>query len=389
MNKIIIYILSFVFSVCVLSSCIDEYDVEMKGNGHTVIVEGEILSNSLCVINFSRVLQSDNDDFDYKIRRITLDGSDGSSCNGYNFNGYWCLSVNKLNPDVEYSVHVFTEEDEFATLPSKPLYSDNVTSVSYSLHSNREELHIDVTTQEDGKTEKFYKWDYVEDWEVHTPYSTPFRYDPICDSIIRLDNPPKLDVGYGHHVCTSPIYASNENYDYGAIKDLKIHAIDYTDDRLQYIYRIRVRQLAISRAEYDYYKACEQYTEGMSGIFTPQPSYLPSNFRHVKHNGVAVKEGQKIDGVTKISGYIGIRGNAPTTDLYIYTSKVPYHNTHNFDMLDDDIAESLTPRTIYNMGYWPAKHSPMKTLWGPRHCFDVTDAEWGYLSLSKPSDWLK
>ena len=56
-----------------------------------------------------------------------------------------------------------------------------------------------------------------------------------------------------------------------------MYDIDRSDERMFYRYSGLVHQRAISKAEYEYELARRQAASEMGGLFTPQPSALPTN----------------------------------------------------------------------------------------------------------------
>ena len=69
------------------------------------------------------------------------------------------------------------------------------------------------------------------------------------------------------------------NYDNQHIQRRKIYDIDRDNERVYYRYSGLVQQRAITKAEYEYEQARLQASSEMGGLFTPQPSALPTNIR--------------------------------------------------------------------------------------------------------------
>ena len=78
------------------------------------------------------------------------------------------------------------------------------------------------------------------------------------------------------------------NYESQHIQDLKMYEIDLRNERISQRYSGLIHQRAISKAEYEYELARRQADSEMGGLFTPQPSALPTNIRCLTSNKRAI-----------------------------------------------------------------------------------------------------
>ena len=85
------------------------------------------------------------------------------------------------------------------------------------------------------------------------------------------------EVGWKDASGTTIMVGSSTNYDGQQIRRLKIYDLDRTNERVWYMYSGLVSQRAITKAEYEYELARRQASSEMGGLFTPQPSALPTN----------------------------------------------------------------------------------------------------------------
>ena len=73
------------------------------------------------------------------------------------------------------------------------------------------------------------------------------------------------------------LVGSSQNYEGQHIRQFKLYGIGRGSELVYYKYSSLVHQRAISKAEYEYELARRQASSEMGGLFTPQPSALPTN----------------------------------------------------------------------------------------------------------------
>ena len=90
--------------------------------------------------------------------------------------------------------------------------------------------------------------------------------------------------GWKDAVGSTIMVGSSTNYEGQHIQRLKMYDLDCSDERVYYKYSGLIHQRAISKAEYEYELARRQAGSEMGGLFTPQPSALPTNIHCLTSN---------------------------------------------------------------------------------------------------------
>ena len=122
----------------------------------------------------------------------------------------------------------------------------------------------------------YYSWTYDETWEVHPAFQI-FQYfdtETLMPDFISSPFPVR---GWFDATGSSIMVGSSASYEGHHIQQLKMYDIDRRDERVWFRYSGLVHQRAITKAEYEYDMARRQAGSEMGGLFTPQPSALPSN----------------------------------------------------------------------------------------------------------------
>lgn len=138
-------------------------------------------------------------------------------------------------------------------------------------------LEVSLSARDNAKETRYYRWDYIETWE----YTSTFRSD--FELVNRLPVPRKPGEGiyrcYRSRPSTRILVGTSIQLSDDVISNQLLETIPVGDQRTVARYSIEVRQRAITRVEFEYLKQLQKSTEGLGGLFDPQPSQLYGNLR--------------------------------------------------------------------------------------------------------------
>lgn len=398
------YIVLMMTAMC-LASCIDEYNVDPKGsNVERLVVEGHIVSNATCrftlhhtaplsspvgafdpvtnaiVLVFEEYEMPDHEiDHDYSLNSSpTVSVEAPYDCfGGYELSeepGTYYVFVGNLKPDSRYYLYIdHPDYGVFKSEPQYPLDAPELDSIGHSGGNGEYAVSINVTTGE-MKERTFLMWDYEEYWEIYTPFTARYKYDVTLKDYVPLYPETNTNHGWGFQTNNSLIVACNDDYGYGKIQQKTLYDRQRDDLRFTNLYCARIRQMAITEVEYEYYNLLNKQTSEMGGIFTPMPAELPSNI--VGENG------------EKAVGYIGVRGKIGFKDLYLSRSDVGCQRYDVAELLPDSLVKEpeIMIRSNYRV-YDRPFFGPVK--WTERWSVDCQDPYWGeHVTLEKPFFWI-
>lgn len=396
------YLYTLLFCTLLMGGCIDEYEAYLPSSDEKrLVVEGNICSDMMCTfyLTYSLALNETSAYVGFAPvitdARLTVIGEDGTvfpdGNNGlYSPSGVYQVEVGTLRPDVRYWLKIETGGDVFTTDPQFPLSTESDVSLSFEQGRSDQEVDILVTpaAPTDGQR-GYYRWDYTEYWEVYTPYTADFEYDPASNMIVKATTPKN------HGWCTQSSVnakmASSSDFQENHIVGMPLISIMNTDNRLNSKYYVRVYQRRISQQEYEYEMLRNKLSDQMGGLFTPMPADLPTNI-HCE------------SGDRKAIGFVGVSGQVTTATLAISSSEVNYEPRRRPSQIDHNDLAPASCRQIYYSGYrlvafnyddphfqgdgpFDAESVPHKK-WAERWCVDCTDPYWN-ASLRKPYDWPK
>ena len=298
MKQLLYMVLCLIVGVT-LSGCIEEYKADIPNeDSDLLVVEGTICSGSLNQFSLSRTRSINSSSYSAPLMvtgaTVSVRGNDGSvfmaqpTADG----NYYC-QIDNLNADVEYCLHIETDGEVYESEPQKPLRTEKIANVTGVQNTPESNIDILVTPAAPFNPDEphYYSWTYDETWEVRPPLTTEIYFD--TDSLMRayytddFPNPyPKR--GWKDSKSSITMIGGSTNYESQHIQSLKMYEIDLRNERISQRYSGLIHQRAISKAEYEYELARRQADSEMGGLFTPQPSALPTNIRCLTSNKRAI-----------------------------------------------------------------------------------------------------
>ncbi|MBO7129477.1 MAG: DUF4249 domain-containing protein [Prevotella sp.] len=279
-----LYMILCLIVVMMLSGCIDEFDADIPTeDSDLLVVEGTIYSERMNVftLSYTQPINSSSAPRMVMGAKVSVRGTDGSEYVAQQTDGNYSTYIGPLDPDVEYYLHIETDGDVYESEPQKPLRTEKIADVRGVQDTPESNIDVLITPDapfEPGKA-NYYSWTYDETWEVHSDYRTTVRYDieQMKEVIDAYQFPWR---GWKDATSTTIMVGASSNYEDQRIRRLKIYDIGYyNEERMYYRYSGLVHQRSISKAEYEYELARRQASSEMGGLFTPQPSSLPTNIR--------------------------------------------------------------------------------------------------------------
>ena len=327
MKHIPYYLLAL--SLFILSGCIEEFEADIpEEDSNLLVVEGTICSGKTNTFFLSRT-QPVNSSYTPQTvvgAKVSVRGSDGSEYRAEEAGGYYACWIESLNPDAEYSLHIETDGEVYESEPQKPLRTESIAEVHGVQDTPDSDIDILITPDapfESGHA-NYYSWTYDETWEVQSDYTTSVFYDiELMDAVIK---PNQFSWrGWKDAASSAIMVGGSANYEGQHIQNLKLYDIGHhLDERMYHRYTSLVHQRAITKAEYEYELARRQAGLEMGGLFTPQPSALPTNIHCLTSN-------------RHVIGFVGCSMNTSEYRFFLdasdYAIRLPVH---------DDTREWLT-----------------------------------------------
>lgn len=359
------YIIGMVGLLIVLLpiGCVEKFEADISDLvTEGLVVEGDIISDSTVQFRLSKTLPltetDDNkvqfDDFLNVEANLAVKGSDGTSWTGIaRGKGMYEVEIGTLMPEVEYSVEIQYKGDTYQSEPQKPLGMVDIERVSFSQPDLAGPVSILLDTEE-AKDTQYFLWYFEEDWEIRAHFQTKDLYDSESNSVIHYKYPPVAQ-GWCYNALDDIMLGTTESNISNKIVGKKIQSIANIDPRISFLYSIRIQQRNLSKQEYEYYQVRTKLNNEMGGLFTPQPSELPTNITCSNPT-------------RKVIGYVGCNMGIAKSHLYIKEDEVLYLENYTCDVGKDPEGSYADK---FAAGFQISDNTEMGIEWASVKCVDV------------------
>ncbi len=145
-------------------------------------------------------------------------------------------------------------------------------------------LLIYVNAHDDQKKTQYYRWDYEETWEFHTPFESRLEYkngkvDLRTNNIWQCWRSAKS---------SSINIASSTKLNQDIISNYPLIKLGSNSIKLPIKYSVLVKQYALTPEAYSYFEILKKNTESIGTLFDPLPSQLTGNIRCLSNPGEPV-----------------------------------------------------------------------------------------------------
>lgn len=275
---------------CVLSlfviGCIEPYTIEgVQADPQYLVVDGFInASEKTCSVKLSRAVsinaehvppgepgatvfvQSENGE------QFFLTGQEGDDVGLY-------ISENiPVVTDKNYKLHVFL--DNGRQYESAVIRIEKAAEIeSLTWEADDEDLDIRVSTVPNTSSTKFYRWRLEESWQYNAPSSS--------NLVIRDGMPSAREPHESVFTCyrTDPSYkiliGSSQNLTSNVVRNYIVQSVSTSSVKLSILYRMMVRQYALSEEAYTFWLNLYKTTENTGGLFDPMPGQVIGNIKCV------------------------------------------------------------------------------------------------------------
>ena len=303
---------SILHCLCLLlCGCITEFEAKHTEEISDVLVVEGIISDDESVIILSRSAGLNHDDTQdmsaYSVPDATVyvECDDGTQWEA-TFHPDWDLGfgkgngsrytveTGKLNPERQYRMKIEMEAHEYCSEFAGPMITPEIDSVFWTKKAKEQPVNINVATHAADSMVRYYRWLYREDWETRAKIPTS-GYLSSCSK---------------HNNSREILLGTTEKTAFGRLTYI-LAAIPPSDDRFEFLYRMDVTQIAISKRAFDYYTNIKKNAQQTGGIFAHIPSEIKGNITCIT------------DSNRPVIGYMDV-SSATRARLYIYRSEGVY-----------------------------------------------------------------
>jgi hypothetical protein len=276
-------------SITVTAGCIQKFQPRLSSplTGYLVV---EAIINSgggSSSITLSRTTNLNDSTMSYESGALVqVEGTD-SSVHPFTEqpNGVYGTTQLNLDTALEYRLRIKTTANEEYLSDFVPVKTTPpIDSINWQLVNGGVQVY--VNTHDPHNNTLYYKWDYVETWEFHSPFPKELNYDSFYVNGVQYLNVANYSPGIADssiYTCwqtdQSPyiLLASSAALSTDVIADFPLILIPQSSIKLTAEYSIVVNQYALTPDAYKFLQTMKTSTEETGSVFSPQPSQLQGN----------------------------------------------------------------------------------------------------------------
>ena len=180
-----------------------------------------------------------------------------------------------LNPAKRYRLHLNTlagqeYASDFVPVKTTPPIDD------FSWRAENDGVNIRLSTHDPANATRFYRWDYVETWEINPIYRPQVEYKAgtLTFPDISVPYPTRC---WGTAPSTTILLTNTTPLSQDVVADRVVRVLPPTSERLNTRYSMLVQQYALTRDEFAYWELLRKNTESIGSLFDAQPVQLTGN----------------------------------------------------------------------------------------------------------------
>ena len=171
-------------------------------------------------------------------------------------------------------------------------YNPPIDSVNWKRQGKDVQLY--VNTHDPNNNTKYYQWEYVETWELHTYYLSTLKYKEVTNSrgvttySAVYNDSSSFGPDLTKYFCwrTEPsttIFTGTSSNLSSDVINLPMISIPADSWKLNILYSVNTKQYSLSKGRYEFLQRMKKNTESTGSVFDAQPSELNSNIHCVSN----------------------------------------------------------------------------------------------------------
>jgi len=199
--------------------------------------------------------------------------------------GQYALTGVFTEPAARVRLHVRTASSktyvsEFVTIRTTP----KIDSIVW--RPTTDGVFININTHDDTGQTRYYKWDFVETWQYHAEVYSAFKN--VGGTPVFRNSDEYIYTCWKTSPSTNILVGSTVRLTNDIVREFHLTFLPVRSSELSIKYSTIVRQRSISKEEYSFYEQVQTTTEGIGGLFDPQPSAVPGNISCSSNPGEVV-----------------------------------------------------------------------------------------------------
>ncbi|MBA4054026.1 MAG: hypothetical protein C0490_04875, partial [Marivirga sp.] len=216
--------------------------------------------------------------------RIHADNGDSFMLTLQDSGRYFAAGL-QIVPTLKYQLRIRTSDDkEYISDYIEIKQSPEIDSVIWK--PGETGLEILVNTHDNTGNTRYYRWDYLETWEYHSPATSAFK---LVDNEVVFRSPEDyLHKCWNTVPSTKILIGSSFRLAEDLIRDFPLISLPQFSDKISVQYSVLVKQRALSKIEFEFWSDLQKVTEGVGSLFDSQPYEIKGNIHNASDPSIPV-----------------------------------------------------------------------------------------------------
>ena len=358
------------------SSCVYPYGLSVDEEALTplLVVEGDIIANGITRIQLSRTVALKETVLSLECQALVYieDEHGGRYVAKEIESGIYEAETQALNSHLRYRLYIeLANKMSYVSEYVPVCISPPIDSVGYVVNATKTGVDFHVSTHDPLGKSRYYKWEYIEDWEINSEYYSELVFEAETGRYRSRSLEENLYYCWTKGESTVILLGQSTRLQEDVIANRKIATLWEYDQRVSVLYCMQVIQKVLTREGYTYWENLRKNTEDMGGIFSTQAS-------EIKGNIISLSNPDEV-----VLGYISA-STVSYSNRVFFPGGVLKRRTVVCGV--DEIAPSDTQAglSLASTGMLPIKYNAFGEVeWRPGSCSDCRR----YGSKKKPSWW--
>jgi len=184
-------------------------------------------------------------------------------------NGLYSVNQLQLDTSQQYQLKIITADgNEFRSDPNSVRTSPPIDSVYWSQDSSYN-VHIYLNTHDPTNNTRYYRWDFVENWEYHSAYNSFLEL--VNDTPVFRSLANQIYRCYQSQNSSSIDVDNTSRLSSDIVNKYEITSVPNGSEKITQLYSNLVKQYAITLDAFNFWQNLKRNTEQLGTLFDLQP----------------------------------------------------------------------------------------------------------------------
>lgn len=286
MTKLGIKIALIFASMLIMASCTEEYSAGIENYENDLVVEATI-TNELKIqkVKLSQTSNFVNDTVILEKNAIVQVVENNSTVYDFTYkqsdSAYFSNQAFQALPEKEYQLKIETQNGREYVSEPQILPSESQVDIvaKKGTFKNEDGIRIEANTYDPNGNSKFYRYEYIETYQVTLPYYGPNKAVYVSQDSLEVH--PRLDtfpVCYNNVKSKSLLLKSTTELSEDRVSDMLVAFRSVDDYAIAEKYSVLVKQYVESPEAYVYYNTLNKISSTNGNSLSPlQPGFVKGN----------------------------------------------------------------------------------------------------------------